>query len=38
MTDEGKPPLGSWRRFHGLVLAILVVLIALFSVGSWVYR
>ncbi len=36
--DEGRPPLGSWRAFHTLVLVVLAILIALFSVVSRHYR
>ena len=36
--DEGKPPLGSWPRFHALVLAILAALVIAYSIVSRTYR
>ena len=34
MSDEARPPLGSWRALYALVLGTLALLIALLSVAS----
>jgi hypothetical protein len=36
--DEGRPPLGSWRAFHALVIGILAALILGYSAVSWIYQ
>jgi hypothetical protein len=37
-ASEGRAPLGSWRAFHTLVLAILAALILGYSAVSWIYQ